>query len=175
MAMDAFAVCLGIGATRQAEGPRATFRLSFHFGLFQFLLPIVGWVAGLTVVRYIEPYDHWVAFLLLAFVGGRMIYSSFNGKEEAGKNDPSRGWNMVLISVAVSIDALAVGLSLAVVNLDIWYPAVVIGVVTGLMSLLGLHLGNRLGRVFGKRMEMIGGVLLILIGMRIVITHILGF
>lgn len=173
--MDAFAVCLSVGATRQAEGPRANFRLSFHFGLFQFLLPIVGWFAGLTVVHYMEAYDHWIAFLLLAFVGGRMIASSFNGKEKLEKNDPSRGWNMVLLSVAVSIDALVIGLSLAIMNVDIWYPAVVIGLVTGLMSLLGLRLGNRLGRLIGKRMEMIGGVLLILMGVRTVVTHIFGF
>ena len=170
--MDAFAVCLGVGAARQSEGSRAAFRLSFHFGLFQFLLPVFGWFAGLTVVRYIEAYDHWVAFLLLAFVGGRMIRSGFNGEEETHKNDPSRGWNMVLLSVAVSIDALAIGLSLGIINVDIWYPAVVIGVVTGLMSLLGLRLGNRLGRKFGKRMEMVGGVVLILIGVRIVLAHL---
>ncbi|MFH2038025.1 MAG: manganese efflux pump MntP family protein [Chloroflexota bacterium] len=175
MAMDAFAVCLSVGATRRAEGPRATFRLSFHFGLFQFLLPIIGWFAGLTVERYLEAYDHWIVFLLLAFVGGRMIASSFNGKEEIEKNDLSRGWNMVLLSVAVSIDALVIGLSLAIVNVKIWFPAVVIGLVTGLMSLLGLRLGNRLGRVIGKRMEMIGGVVLILIGIRTVTTHIFGF
>ena len=174
MAMDAFAVCLGVGAAHQSEGHRATFRLSFHFGLFQFLLPVIGWFAGLTVAHYIEGFDHWVAFLLLAFVGGRMIRSGFVNEEESQKNDPSRGWSMVLLSVAVSIDALAIGLSLAMVNMDIWYPAVVIGVVTGLMSLLGLRLGDKLGRVVGKRMEMIGGVVLILIGVRIVLTHLVG-
>jgi putative Mn2+ efflux pump MntP len=173
MAMDAFAVCLGVGAAKKNNGSRATFRLSFHFGFFQFLLPIVGWFAGLTVVQYIEAYDHWVAFGLLAFVGSRMIRSGLNGGEETHKNDPSRGWNMVLLSVAVSIDALAIGFSLALINVDIWYPAVVIGVVTGLLSLLGLRLGNRLGRMFGKRMELIGGVVLILIGVRIVLMHLL--
>lgn len=174
MAMDAFAVCLGVGAARKSEGSRATFRLSFHFGLFQFLLPVVGWFAGLTFVRYIEAFDHWVAFLLLAFVGGRMLISGSNGEVETHKNDPSRGWHMVLLSVAVSIDALAIGLSLALINVDIWYPAVVIGVVTSLMSLLGLRLGNRLGRKFGKRMEIIGGIVLILIGIKIVLEHLFG-
>jgi putative Mn2+ efflux pump MntP len=174
MAMDAFAVCLGVGTARESEGRRATFRLSFHFGLFQFLLPIVGWFAGLTVVRYIEAYDHWLAFILLAFVGGRMIWSGSNGEEGTHKNDPSRGWNMVLLSVAVSIDALAIGLSLALINVDIWYPAVVIGVVTGLMSLLGLRLGNQLGRKFGKRMEIMGGIVLIVIGVRSVLEHLFG-
>lgn len=174
MAMDAFAVCLGVGAARTSEGGRAIFRLSFHFGLFQFLLPVVGWFAGLTVSRYIENYDHWVAFVLLVFVGGRMILSGFDDREEVNKTDPSRGWNMVLLSVAVSIDALAIGLSLAIVNVNIWYPAVVIGLVTGLMSLLGLRLGNQLGRMVGKRMEIIGGIVLILIGVRIILTHLWG-
>jgi len=170
--MDAFAVCLGVGANRQSEGPRPTFRLSFHFGLFQFLLPVIGWFAGMTVAGYIKSYDHWVAFALLAFVGGRMIRSGFVPDEASDKNDPSRGWTMVLLSLAVSIDALAIGLSLALVNVAIWYPAVVIGIVTGLVSLLGLRLGNGLGKRFGKRMEVIGGIVLILIGVRILLSHI---
>jgi putative Mn2+ efflux pump MntP len=172
MAMDAFAVCLGVGASRLNEGPRPMFRLSFHFGLFQFLLPVVGWFAGMTVVSYIEAYDHWVAFILLAFVGGRMILSGLDPTEGVQKRDPSRGWNMVLLSVAVSIDALAIGFSLALIHVQIWYPAFMIGVVTGLVSLLGLRLGNLLGRKFGKRMEIIGGIVLILIGLRIVYTHL---
>lgn len=172
MAMDAFAVCLGVGANRQSEGLRPTFRLSFHFGLFQFLLPVIGWFAGLTVASYIKTSDHWVAFALLAFVGGRMIHSGFSKEENNTIIDPSRGWTMVLLSVAVSIDALAIGLSLAMVNVNIWVPAVVIGIVTGLVSLLGLRLGNGLGRKFGKRMELIGGIVLIIIGLRILLSHI---
>lgn len=174
MAMDAFAVSLGVAAARQCEGPRPTFRLSFHFGLFQFLLPVIGWFAGMTVEHYIQSFDHWLAFGLLAFVGGRMILAGFRTEEESRKNDPSRGWNMILLSVTVSIDALAIGLSLALINVDIWYPAVVIGIVTGLMSLIGLRLGSKLGEKFGKRMEIIGGLVLILIGVRIVISHYIG-
>ena len=111
--MDAFAVSLGIGSDDQFEGGRPWFRISFHFGFFQFLLPIVGWFAGANFVKYIENYDHWIAFLLLVFVGARMIRSGFNGSNSATLKDPSRGWTMVLLSVAVSIDALAVGFSLA--------------------------------------------------------------
>jgi len=173
MAMDAFAVCLGAGTQRQTNGARPTFRLSFHFGLFQFLMPVVGWFAGTTVVRYIAAYDHWVAFGLLAFVGARMIRSGLESNHEAQKNDPSRGWSLILLSIAVSIDALAIGLSLALIGVTIWYPAVVIGVVTGLVSWLGLRLGNVLGGKFGKRMEIAGGVVLILIGVRIVLGHVL--
>ena len=173
MAMDAFAVCLGAGTTSQADGPRPTFRLAFHFGLFQFLMPVVGWFAGTTLLRYIAAYDHWVAFGLLAFVGGRMIHSGFHPEEEEKKSDPSRGWTLVLLSFAVSIDALAVGLSLGIIGMTIWVPAVVIGVVTGLVSWLGLRLGNKLGEKFGKRMGMIGGIVLIVIGVRIVLAHVL--
>lgn len=175
MAMDAFAVCLGLAAARQCDGPRPTFRLSFHFGLFQFLMPILGWFAGMTVVKWINAFDHWVAFGLLAFVGGRMILAGFNHEQEANRNDPSRGWNLVILSVAVSIDALAIGLSLAMVHVDIWYPAVVIGIVTSLISLLGLNLGGRLSARFGKRMEVIGGLVLVLIGVRILISHLFGW
>jgi len=174
MAMDAFAVCLGAGTQQQTSGARPTFRLSFHFGLFQFLMPVVGWFAGTTIVRYIAAYDHWVAFALLAFVGIRMIRSGFDNSSESYKNDPSRGWSLVMLSIATSIDALAIGLSLAIIGVTIWYPAVVIGVVTGLVSWLGLRLGNALGGKFGKRMEIAGGIVLILIGVRILISHFMG-
>ena len=174
MAMDAFAVCLSAGAQEQTSGPRPTFRLAFHFGLFQFLMPVLGWFAGATIERYIAAYDHWIAFGLLAFVGGRMVWSGFHPEEEEKKNDPSRGWTLVLLSIAVSIDALAVGFSLGIIGVTIWAPAVVIGIVTGLVSWLGLRLGNKLGEKFGKRMEIAGGIVLILIGLRILLAHFLA-
>ncbi len=173
MAMDAFAVCLGAGTQEQTSGVRPTFRLAFHFGLFQFLMPVLGWFAGVTIERYIAVFDHWVAFGLLAFVGGRMVWSGFHPEADAQKNDPSRGWTLVLLSIAVSIDALAVGLSLGIIGVTIWVPAAVIGIVTGLVSWLGLRLGNKLGGKFGKRMEIIGGIILILIGVRILLAHLL--
>ena len=174
MAMDAFAVCLGAGAHEQISGPRPTFRLAFHFGFFQFLMPVLGWFAGATIERYISAYDHWIAFGLLAFVGGRMVWSGFHPEEDSQKSDPSRGWTLVLLSIAVSIDALAIGLSLGVIGVTIWTPAVVIGIVTGLVSWLGLHVGNKLGEKFGKRMEIVGGIVLILLGLRILLAHFLG-
>ena len=174
MAMDAFAVCISAGTTPHTDGPRPTFRLAFHFGLFQFLMPVIGWFAGITIEHYIAAVDHWIAFALLAFVGARMIRSGFDPNGEEQKADPSRGWTLVLLSIAVSIDALAVGLSLGVIGVTIWYPGLVIGVVTGLVSWLGLRLGSRLGKKFGKRMEVIGGIVLVLIGVRIVVTHLLG-
>ena len=172
LAMDAFAVSLGVGTTRFADSARPRFRLAWHFGLFQALMPALGWLVGSAVARYIAPFDHWIALGLLAFVGVRMIRSGLSSDEESHPTDPSRGSTLVMLSVATSIDAFAVGLSLAIVHVPIIYPAVVIGVVTGALSLVGLLLGNRLGKTFGKRMEIVGGVLLIAIGIRIVVSHL---
>jgi putative Mn2+ efflux pump MntP len=174
MAMDATAVSLGVGTTEHADKPRSRFRLAFHFGLFQFLMPVVGWLAGVTVAPLIAAFDHWVAFGLLAFVGLRMVRSGFNSAAATYPCDPSRGATLVMLSIATSIDALAVGLSLAFQEVVIWYPAAVIGVVTAGMSLAGLRLGNRLGEKFGKRMEIVGGAILIVIGLRILLTSLLG-
>ena len=171
MAMDAFAVCLAAGSLRLTQGPRPAFRLSFHFGLFQFIMPVLGWLAGATIEPVSRNYDHWIAFGLLAFVGLRMIYSALSG-EESQSNDPSRGWTLVLLSVAVSVDALAVGLSLGLLGIFVWYPAIIIGLVTGILSLIGLRLGNRLGKRFGRSVEILGGFVLIGIGLQIVISHL---
>jgi len=151
---------------------RAIFRLSFHFGLFQFLMPVIGWFIGLHIIIYIAFIDHWIAFALLAYVGLKMIQESRNENEGAQKSNPSKGINLVLLSLATSIDALAVGLSIGVLNLDIWYPSFLIGVITAGLSLVGIQLGQKLGKRFGRRMEFIGGIILILIGLRILITHL---
>ena len=172
LAMDAFAVSLGAGTSGLAVGPRAAFRLSFHFGLFQFMMPAIGWFLGVRVAPVIESIDHWIAFGLLAFVGARMIHAGFDPEGQTYTSDPSRGMTLVMLSVATSIDALAIGLTLAMLQVRIWYPSVVIGVVTGGLSLVGLRLGSRLGARFGKRMEIAGGLILVLIGLRILISHL---
>ncbi|MBD3335879.1 MAG: manganese efflux pump [Candidatus Eisenbacteria bacterium] len=171
--MDAFSVSLAAGASGRAEGGRATFRLSFHFGLFQFLMPVVGWLAGSRLAAHIAAVDHWIAFGLLAAIGARMIRSSLTPPARRG-TDPSRGMELVSLSIATSIDALAVGFSLAMLDINIWYPSVIIGLVTGALSFAGVRLGRRVGRLFGKKMELAGGVILILIGIRILVEHLLG-
>ena len=173
LAMDAFAVCLGAGTTQHIKGPRPVFRLAFHFGLFQALMPILGWLVGSTINQWIAPVDHWIAFGLLAFVGVRMIRSGLDTEGESHATDPSRGATLIMLSVATSIDAFAVGLSLAVLGVGIIYPSMIIGLVAGAMSLLGIFLGGRLGKTFGKRMEIVGGLILIVIGARVVISHLL--
>ncbi len=171
LAMDAFAVSLAAGATSFINGPRPVFRLSFHFGLFQGLMPVLGWLSGSLVASYISAFDHWVAFVLLAFVGGRMVRSGLDPKTEGVEVDPSRGGTLIMLAVATSIDAFAIGLSLAMLRVNIFYPAVVIGVVAAALSVVGIALGNRLGSKLGKRMEVVGGIILILIGLRVVISH----
>ena len=173
LAMDAFAVALSGGFSAGKVTKRQTLRLAFHFGLFQFLMPILGWAAGLTVQNLIQAYDHWVAFALLAGIGGKMVYESFRQeKNEGRKPDITRGASLVLLSLATSIDALAVGLSLSLLRVRILYPSTVIGVVCFALTALGFAFGSRLGRLLGRRMELLGGMVLIGIGVRILIEHL---
>ena len=174
LAMDASAVSLAAAAAGFAPDARARFRLSFHFGLFQFLMPVIGWFLGISVVSYFKAIDHWVAFFLLGFVGFRMIRDGLDKTSDTHKNDPSRGMTMVMLSVATSIDALAVGLSLAMLDVNIWYPSAMIGVITAALSLAAIKIGTRLGTMAGKQMEIFGGIVLILIGLRILYSHLMS-
>jgi len=172
LGMDAFSVAIGIGAGSRKLNLRPVFRLSFHFGLFQFFMPIIGWAAGRSIAGYIGEYDHWLAFGLLAFVGLKMIKESFSPEEEGAKLDATRGWTLVILSIATSIDALAVGLSFAFLNIGIYSASFVIGIVCFLMTAGGMFFGHRLGRLVGKRAETAGGLVLIAIGIKIICEHI---
>ena len=174
LAMDALAVALAAGLALGEVSPRQTFRLAFHFGLFQFLMPVIGWMAGLTIESWIAGYDHWLAFGLLGAIGGKMIYEALTAEETAGRSDPTRGLSLVVLSVATSVDALAVGISLGVLHVRIWYPAVVIGIVACALTAAGMHVGRRFGSAFGRRMEVLGGLVLIGIGLKILLSHLLA-
>jgi putative Mn2+ efflux pump MntP len=174
LAMDCFAVSLGIGASPSPCTPRSIFRLSFHFGLFQAGMTLLGWLLGSTVVNMIAGFDHWIAMLLLAWVGGRMVLEGFSRHEEKPVeecSDPTRGSSLIMLSVATSIDALGVGLSLALLKLNVIVASLLIGAVSLAMSVIGLLGGSRLSRRFGKSVEVLGGLVLIAIGLRIVLTH----
>jgi putative Mn2+ efflux pump MntP len=176
VAMDAFAVAIATSVALRRVRPRQVFRLSFHFGLFQALMPVLGWLLGRSFSLYIQAYDHWVAFALLAFIGGRALYEVHNDKsggkpKNAGK-DPTRGLNLVLLSVATSIDALAVGLAFSMLEMVIWLPVLIIGLVTAAMTVLGMHIGAAVGLRFSRRVEFAGGLILIGIGVKIVIDHV---
>jgi manganese efflux pump family protein len=172
LSMDAGAVSLAASTAGYAANKRAVFRLSFHFGLFQFLMPVLGWAIGATIEPLIASFDHWIAFVLLGFVASRMIRTAFDPAETQPADDPSRGLTLVMLSVATSIDALAVGLSLAVLNVGVWYPSAMIGVVTTVICITAIFVGGRVGVWLGKRAQLIGGIILLLIAARIVIAHI---
>jgi manganese efflux pump family protein len=172
LAADAFAVSVSAGSTGAATKPRSMLRLSFHFGLFQFLMPVLGWLAGLSIAHYIQSFDHWIAFGLLLWVAVHMIQSAQADSERSMQQDPSRGMTLVILSVATSLDALAVGLSLALLQVSILYPAVVIGIVTGVVSFIGILLGQQFSKKAGKRAAIGGGILLILIAIRILLAHL---
>ena len=174
IAMDAFAVAIAAGVTLKHITFRQNFRLTWHFGLFQALMPILGWSAGITVIDLIQAFDHWIAFGLLVFVAQGMLRGAFRKeKEEQDQKDPTRGMTMVLLSVATSIDALAVGFSLAVINVSIWAPALIIGIVAGAFTTAGLHLGKAIGKTprLSRYAEALGGIVLLLIGLNILREH----
>jgi manganese efflux pump family protein len=174
LAVDAFAVALAAGISLCRVNSRQVFRLAFHFGFFQAGMNILGWLGGLTVRSLIESFDHWLAFGLLAFVGTKMIWEAIREVREEGAGvDPTRGRMLVTLSVATSIDSLAVGLSFAVLEISVWLPALVIGLVAAGLTALGLRLGCLLGAAsrLGARAEIAGGVVLIAIGLKILHEH----
>ncbi len=175
LAMDAFAVAVIAGITLNPLTKRHVFRLAFHFGLFQAMMPVIGWAAGSAVHKYIAAFDHWVAFGLLALVGGKMVWGAFCSEEEKqSPKDPTSGRTLVFLSVATSIDALAVGLSLAMIESTIIVPALVIGVVAAILTAVGMVVGRKIGALWGKRVEVVGGLILVAIGVKIVFEHTLG-
>lgn len=179
LAMDAFAVSVGTGCALRRVDSGQYARMSGAFGFFQFFMPVVGWYLGRTVEGYIQEWDHWVAFALLAWIGGSMIRESFSSDEEDENgcpplpSDPTRGRQLIVLAVATSIDALAVGLSFALLGQSVWMPSITIGIVCAVLTCIGLYLGQRLARaaLFGRRAELIGGTVLILIGLRILYEH----
>jgi manganese efflux pump family protein len=174
LAMDAFAVAIAAGLTIRPITGAHVFRLAFHFGLFQFLMPIVGWLAGSTLAEHIDGYDHWVAFVLLSVVGGKMLLDARHKDESRSRADPTRGLTMVMLSVATSLDALAVGLSMAMLQVSIWGPSVVIGTVAAAFTTVGIVFGARLGPRWENWAEVLGGSVLLAIGAWTLWRHLTG-
>jgi manganese efflux pump family protein len=171
LGVDAFSVAIGIGASNNKKSWAPVLRLSLAFGLFQFVMPLIGWLAGSTVVDRIQSFDHWIAFALLVLVGGKMIWEGFKKESDEEKIDQTRGWPLFLLSIATSIDALAVGFSFSLLKTALLFPAAIIGVVCFMMTAVGMIFGKGLARIFGKKVEILGGLVLIAIGMKILIEH----
>ena len=176
LSMDAFAVAIGRGAVLpRPERVRGALSMALAFGLFQALMPVAGWLLGSAFAGLIEGVDHWIAFLLLAGIGGRMIYEAVRAGEEEVR--PALSVRvLLLLAVATSIDALAVGIGLRLADpaTPILVAGLLIGIVTFGLSLAGGLLGSRLGERFGRSMEVLGGVVLIGIGLRILVEHLAG-
>ena len=172
LAMDTFAVSLGMSCGRNGLTGKQAVRMGLFFGFFQFAMPVVGWFAGENIIRYIRGFDHWIAFGLLAFVGGKMIVESFMDEGDKKNHvDRTSGFPLIVLSVATSIDALAVGLSMAAIGVNALVPAVIIGLVTFLVTIIGAKLGPVLGRIVGRRAELAAGLILIAIGVKILVSH----
>jgi len=175
LAMDCFAVSLGIGSSPLSITFRRVSRIAFHFGFFQFAMSCLGWLLGSSVVNFISGFDHWLAFALLAWVGIHMIHEGLSGERQVVESeDPTRGRTLIMLSLATSIDSLGVGLSLALLQINIFTASLLIGLVSLVFSAVGMRLGNSLSEKFGERMEIAGGILLLLIGLRILVTHLMG-
>jgi manganese efflux pump family protein len=174
LSADCFAVALSAGVSTRNHSWLTVMRVALSFGIFQALMPLIGWLVGRTVINFIAGFDHWVAFALLTFVGGRMLYESFHhSKAEEKSVDISRGWMLITMSIATSIDALAVGLSFAFADIQIALAAPIIGIVAMLITIVGFQVGKRAGKLMGKRAETLGGLILIGIAIRILLSHLL--
>ena len=171
--MDAFAVAIVAGLTVRNLTGRHVFRVSFHFGLFQFLMSILGWIAGRAAVGYVAHFAHWVVFALLVLLGVKMLKEAVCRKPEElrEKSDPTCGLMLLALSLATSIDAFGVGVSLALLNVSIWLPSVIIGLVAAVLSLIGIIFGSYLGIKWSKAAEVLGGLVLIVIGIHTLVFH----
>ena len=174
LSADCFAVALSGGISNINHSWPRILRVSFSFGLFQALMPVIGWLAGRTIVEFIADYDHWVAFALLAVVSGRMLLEAFRPEQGRYKEvDITKGFLLITLSIATSIDALAVGLSFAFLNVSIVLASPTIGVVAFIVTAIGFILGKKASKLIGKRAEAIGALILLAIAFRILLSHIL--
>jgi len=174
LAMDAFAVSVTSGVAIRELRVKHAFRIALFFGAFQAIMPLVGWLSGLGLRSFILGIDHWVAFALLTFVGGKMIYESTRMGLTDKNRDYLNVYVLLVLSVATSIDALAVGFGFAFLQVSVVTPILIIGIVTFALSLVGVFFGNRLGHVFENKIEIAGGLILIGIGVKILIEHLIA-
>jgi putative Mn2+ efflux pump MntP len=174
LSADCFAVALSAGITIKEHTLTRVSRLSFSFGFFQALMLVLGWLAGRTIVDFIADYDHWVAFALLTFISGRMFWEAFHPEHEERDVDITRGWLLLTSSVATSIDSLVVGLSFAFLEVNMALASPIVGTVSFIVTVVGFVLGKRISKSMGKRAEILGAIILLAIGLRILLTHLLG-
>ena len=174
LAMDAFSVSVTDGIVLKKPSTMQAAKIALFFGGFQFLMPCAGYLLGSAFARYITAFDHWVAFALLAFIGGKMLFEAIGEKEEEEIKNPLSFTTLIVLAVATSIDALAVGVTFATMPevLTIWEASAVIGVVTFFISYGGVYIGSKCGNLLGNKAEIAGGLVLVGIGVKILIEHL---
>jgi putative Mn2+ efflux pump MntP len=174
LSADCFAVALSASIAAKGFPLSRFFRFPLAFGIFQALMIVNGWLVGRTFVDLISAYDHWLAFGLLAFIGGRMIWEAFHEKDKEKAEKSGNGWlTLLALSIATSIDSLAAGLSFALLKSAILIPAITVGVTAFIITGIAQLIGNKVGSLVGKRAELLGGLILIGIGIKIILEHLL--
>lgn len=175
LALDAFSISITWGLTLKVCKIKQALWIALFFGGFQAIMPILGWIAGIRLQLIISQLAPWVAFLLLLAIGLKMIYESIKMEEEAEpKCNIFSFKKLFVLAIATSIDAFAVGVTFALLSMSIWFPIVMIGLITFLLSLLGVYAGKKIGHLFESKIEILGGIILILLGFKILIEHLLS-
>ena len=174
LAMDCFAIALGISCSGRRISRAMALRVAAAFGIAQAIMPIIGWLAGRSLINIISSYDHWVVFGLLLAVGIHMIWESFHEEEAGEKLDLTRGWALISLALITSLDALATGLALAFQQVSVGVAAITIGAVTFIIVMAGFFIGGKVGALLGRWAGVLGGLILIGIGTRVLLEHLLG-
>jgi len=170
LAIDSFSVSIAIGMANKTLKSYKALTVGLFFGFFQALMPIFGWLGGQSIAEYVYTFDHWIAFALLTLIGGKMIYESITGKLNSFLGAYTIKL-MLTLAIATSIDALIVGFSFSFLDISIFIPSIIIGIVAFLMSFFGVYIGKRFGKILKNRIEIFGGLILIIIGLKILIEH----
>jgi putative Mn2+ efflux pump MntP len=172
LSFDTFAISISSGIARKQIVFWEAFIVASVFAFFQAIMPVIGWLGGLSIKNFIEPIDHWIAFCLLCIIGIKMIIESFEkvGKKEFNPLNPKV---MVVMAIATSIDALAVGVSFAIIEVNMIFAFLIIGFVTFIVAMLGMLFGKKIGDKLGRRMEIVGGLILVAIGCKIIMEHLI--
>ena len=171
LAMDAFAVSICKGLSMKKIDWKKAIIIALYFGIFQALMPVLGYFLGSTFSSFVQSVDHWIAFILLAIIGGNMIKDSTDDEVEK-RNDKVDVKTMLLLAIATSIDALAVGVTFAFFEVNLLLSISIIGIITFVLSFLGVIIGNKFGDKFQNRAELTGGIVLIIIGLKILLEHL---
>ena len=173
LSMDAFAVSICKGLSICKVSPRNALSVALWFGGFQALMPVLGYFLGVSFADFVSTVDHWIAFVLLGIIGGKMVKESFEKNESCEVNPDFSFKTMLTMAVATSIDALAVGVSFAFLKVNIWIAVLLIGLITGALSAFGIYLGNIFGARYKSKAEFVGGLILIGMGLKILVEHTL--